>query len=85
MALSMAVARARRQTLDLGIEGGDLIGQQLRRGERVAQIVIDLGDGQPQIGQMAALAQHGEQVGFHVGEFALDHADLVAPVAQRDG
>ena len=63
---------------------GELVGQQLRGGEQVAQIVVDLGDGKAERGEPALLMQHGNEVALHVGQFALGDADLVAALARHD-
>ena len=55
-----------RQTLHLGVvERCHLIAdKQLRRGQDVSEIVIDLGDTEAEIGKVPALPQHGEQIRF---------------------
>ena len=74
---------ARREALDLGVvETGHLVGEQLRRGQRVAQVVVDLGHRETEVGEVAALAQHREDVGLHRGELVLGDADLVVALAR---
>jgi site-specific DNA recombinase len=74
------VHQARRQPLHLGvIKRCHLIRKQLCRCQRIAQIMIDLGHRQAEIGQVPALAQHGKEITLHFGQLALQNADLVAP------
>ena len=54
------------------------LGEQLRGGEQVAQVVVDLGDREPERGEMALLLQHRGEIALHGGELALGGADLVA-------
>ena len=84
MALSIEWTRrgARRCTFGI-VERRHLVGEQLRRGQRVAQVVVDLGDGEAEIGEVPALPQHGEDVGLHRREFVLDDADLVLALGRR--
>ena len=68
----------RRETLHAGIgDFGEPVGEQLRRSEQVAQVVIDLGHREPEPGEPALLMQHRGELGLHGGEFALGGADLV--------
>ena len=74
-----------RETLHLGVgQGRKLVGEKLRRGQQIAQIVIDLGDGEAEGGEPALLMQHRHQVALHVRQFALGNADLVAALARHD-
>ena len=63
---------------------GELVRQQLRRRQQIAQIVVDLGDREAERGEPALLMQHRHQVALHVGQFALGDADLVAALARHD-
>jgi hypothetical protein len=63
---------------------GELVRQQLRRGQQVAQVVVDLGYRQAEGGEPALLMQHRHQVALHVAQFALGDADLVAALARHD-
>ena len=75
----------RREALDVGVgQAAEAIGEQLRRGQHVAEVVIDLGDGEAEIGQMALLAERPLQVALHGGEMLLGDADLVAAPARLD-
>ncbi len=57
---------------------------QLRGGQQVAQIVVDLGHRKAKGGKPTLLMQHRNQVALHVGQFALRDADLVAALAGHD-
>ena len=57
------------------------VGDQLRRGQDVAHVVVDLGDGEAEIGQMLLFAEDALQLPLHAGELALGDADLVLAVA----
>ena len=63
---------------------GELVRQQLRGRQQIAQIVVDLGDREAERGEPALLMQHRHQVALHVGQFALGDADLVAALARHD-
>ena len=66
---------------------GDLrqpLGEQLRRGQQVAQVVVDLRHRKAERGEMALLLQHRGEVALHGGELALGRADLVAAVRRRN-
>ena len=66
---------------------GDLrqpLGEQLRRGQQVAQVVVDLRHRQPERGEMVLLLQHRGDVELHGGQLALGGADLVEAVRRRD-
>ena len=63
---------------------GQLVRQQLRGGQQVAQIVVDLRHREAERGEPALLMQHRHQVALHVGQFALGDADLVAALARHD-
>ena len=58
--------------------------RQLRGGEDVAQIVLDLGDRSAQRRQMLALLQRLAQLRLHRREHALGLADLVGARARLD-
>jgi len=76
----------RREALHAGI--GNLcepVGEQLRRGQQVAQVVIDLGNGEAEAGEPALLMQHGGELALHGGELALGDADLVRTRRRHDG
>ena len=60
------------------------IGEQLRRGEQVAQIVVDLGDRKAEGGQPVLLRQHRSQIELHRCQLALGGADLVLPPRRHD-
>ena len=45
---------------------GELVGQQLRGRQQVAQIVVDLGDRKAERGEPALLMQHRHQIALHV-------------------
>ncbi len=69
----------RREALDVGIgQAAEAIGEKLRRGQHVAEVVVDLGDGEAEIGEVALLAERALQVALHGGEVLLGDADLVA-------
>jgi hypothetical protein len=53
------------------------------RSEKVAQVVVDLGDREPERGEMVLLLQQGGEVELHGGELALGGADLVAALGGR--
>ena len=75
----------RREALHPRIgHAGELVGQQLRGRQQVAQIMVDLGDREAKGGEPALLMQHRHQVALHVAQFALGHADLVAALAGHD-
>ena len=79
------VHQLRRETLHAGIGNlGQPVGKQLRRGQQVAQIVIDLGHRKAERGEPALLVQHRGELGLHGRELALGGADLVgaAPTAR---
>ena len=63
---------------------GKLIRQQLRGGEQVAQIVIDLRNCETERGEPALLMQHGHEIALHVCELALSNTDLVGARARHD-
>ena len=72
----------RRETLHAGIgDFGEPVGEQLRRGEQIAQIVIDLRHREPEAGEPVLLMQHRGELDLHGRELALGGADLV--VARR--
>ncbi len=63
---------------------GELVRQQLRGRQEIAQIVVDLRHRKAKRGEPALLMQHRHQVALHVGQFALGDADLVAALAGHD-
>ncbi|MGY3583835.1 hypothetical protein ACVIF9_002512 [Bradyrhizobium sp. USDA 4350] len=56
----------------------------MRGRQQIAQVVIDLGDGEPERGKPALLMQHRDEVALHVRQLALGNADLVAALAGHD-
>ena len=68
---------AKRCTLGSG-RGRKLVGEKLRRGQQVAQIVIDLGDREAERGEPALLMQHGGELALHGGELFFRPPDFVA-------
>ncbi len=75
----------RREALHPRIgHAGELVRQQLRGRQQVAQIVVDLRDRKAKRGEPALLMQHRHQIALHVGQFALGDADLVAALARHD-
>ena len=63
---------------------GELVRQQLRGRQQIAQVVVDLGDGKPECCEPALLMQHRDEVALHVTQFARRNADLVAALARHD-
>jgi hypothetical protein len=63
---------------------GKLVRQQLRRGQKIAQVVIDLRDRKAERREMAFLMQHRDKVALHVRQFALRHADFVGALRRLD-
>ena len=61
----------------------ELVGEQLRGGEQIAQVVIDLGHRQPERGEPALLMQHEGELALHGGELLLGGADFVAAARIR--
>ena len=58
-----------REALHLGVgQGRKLVGEKLRRGQQIAQIVIDLGDREAERGEPALLMQHRGELALHGGE-----------------
>ena len=57
---------------------------QLRVGQHVAQVVVDLADGEPERGEPALLLQGLRQLLLHVRELALGGADLVLALRGHD-
>ena len=55
----------------------EAIGDELGVRQHVAQVVIDLGDGEAERRQMALLAEHGDELELHLRQFLLGDADLV--------
>ena len=75
----------RREALHRRVgQAADAVGEELRRGEEVAQVVVDLRHGEAEIGEMALLAERPLQVALHAGEMLLGDADLVAAAARHD-
>ena len=72
------VHQFRRETLHARIGNfGEPVGEQLRRGQQIAQIVIDLGHREPERREPALLMQHRGELDLHGGKLALGGADLV--------
>ena len=70
----------------LGIAaGGQPVGDQGRRREDVAQIVIDLADRAAQSGEPGLLAEGGAQARLHLHQLMLGDPDLVLALAGLDG
>ena len=70
-----------RERLDGGVlHRAQAIGHELRRGQDVAHVVIDLGDREAKIGQMLLFAERLAQMLLHAGEFPLGNADLVGAI-----
>jgi hypothetical protein len=63
---------------------GELVRQQLRGRQKIAQIVVDLRHREAERGEPALLREHRDEVALHVGQFALGNADLVAALAWHD-
>ena len=59
----------------------EAVGEQLRVGQHVAQVVVDLADREAERGQPVLLLQRLRQLPLHVRQLALGGADLVAPRA----
>ena len=75
----------RREALDGRVgQAAEAVGEELRRGEHVAEVVVDLRDGEAEIGEVALLAQRPLEVALHGGEMLLGDADLVAAAARDD-
>ncbi len=69
----------RHHALDLGIVAGvEAVGQQHRRGEDVAEVVVDLADRRPQRREPLALPQRVAHAPLHTAHLALDDAEFVA-------
>ena len=62
----------------------EAVGQELRVGEQVSQIVIDLAHGEAEGGEAAPLIEQMVQLGLHVRQLALCRADLVLALGRRD-
>ena len=54
-----------------------LIRDQLRRRQHVAQIMVDLRHRKPERSQSGTLMQHGREIALHRGKFAFGDADLI--------
>ena len=65
-------------------EARQLVGDQLRRRQDVAQVVIDLGDGETERRQPPLLLQHRGKIALHGVKLVLRHADLVVAAARPD-
>ncbi len=59
-------------------------GEELRGREQVAQVVVDLGDREPERREMVLLLQQRGEIELHGGERTLGGADLVVAVGRRD-
>ena len=57
---------------------------KLRRGQQVAQIMIDLGHREAERGEPVLLMQHRGELGLHGRELALGDADLVGAAGRHD-
>ncbi len=64
------------------VDHGEAVGNELSRGQHVAQVVADLAHRQAQGSQAALLLQEIGKLVLHVGELALGDADLVAARAR---
>ena len=73
---------AKRCTFGIG-QLDKLVGEQLRRGEQIAQVVIDLGHRQAERRQPVLLLQHRGELALHGGKLPLGRADLVAAARIR--
>ena len=60
------------------------VGRKLSGGERIAQIMIDLGDGLAELGKSLSLAECIGDGAFHVGQRVLGAADLILPRGRRE-
>ena len=59
----------------------EAVGQELRRRQHVAQLMVDLADREPELGEAPLLAQLVRERRLHLRERALGEADLVGAVA----
>ena len=74
-----------REALHVGVgQAAEAVGEELGRGQHVPEIVIDLGDGEAEIGEMTLFAERPLQVALHGGQTLLGDADLVAAAARHD-
>jgi hypothetical protein len=74
-----------REALHVRIgHAGEPVGEQLRRGQHVAQVVVDLRHREAERGEMALLLQHRGEVALHRAELALRDADLVVAPGRHD-
>src|SRR5262249_28158610 len=70
--------QGRRHLLDLRVvAAGEAVCHQLGRGQDVAEIVVDLGDGGAERGQARLLLQGGAQLRLHVRKLMLGDTELV--------
>ena len=75
----------RRKPLHPGIgHAGELVRKQLRGGQQIAQIVVDLRHRKAKSGEPALLMLHRHQIALHDGQFTFCDADLVAALAGHD-
>ncbi len=74
-----------REPLDERIVGiREAIGQELRRGQHIAHVVIDLGNREPERSQMFFLFQLADQDVLHDGEFLFGISNLVIAAGRND-
>ena len=75
----------RREALDGRVgQAAEPVGEELRRGEHVPEVVIDLRHREAEIGEVTLLGERRLEVALHAGEMLLGDADLVAPAARHD-
>ena len=55
------------------------VGNQMRRGQHVAEVMAHLGNGKAQGREPALLLQHGGEFRLQIVEFGFGKPDLVAP------
>ena len=71
----------RRKTFDQRILGmHQPVGHQLRRSQDVAHVVVDLRDGEAEIGKVLLLLQGFLQLGLHGGEMTAGNRQFVPPL-----
>ena len=74
-----------REALHLRVgQRRQLVGEKLRGGEQIAQVVIDLGHRQAERRQPVLLMQHGGELALHGGKLVLGGADLVGAAGIGD-
>ena len=78
MARSSARIELGRKALHIGIgQGEQAVGNELRRAEQVAQIVVDFRHREAERRKPALLLEHRGEFGLHGRQLALGDADLV--------